>query len=96
MSCVTCNGAVIERLENELNDLKSTLKYVNNQNSGLIKQRGMDYRGLLKRYMDHVLSCEGATFVYCLDDCTDEEAKVLMEIDNELREGDNVWRSNTE
>lgn len=52
----------------------------------------MDYKELLKKYMQHVGEYEGATFVNCLNDfhCdvefTEEEVAELERIENEISE----------
>jgi len=52
----------------------------------------MNYRELLKKYMDHVGECEGVTFVTHLNDAitvvfTDEEVAELKKINAEIMEG---------
>lgn len=53
----------------------------------------MDYRALLKKYMDHLNHEEGTTYVHTLEfsdvPLTDEEMAALREIDDELTE---EWR----
>jgi hypothetical protein len=49
-----------------------------------------DYKTLLKKYMQHVIECEGISFVSHINDYTsdvlftDEEAEELRKIDNEV------------
>ena len=49
----------------------------------------MDYRELLKKYMDHVADCEGVFFLSNSDRVkfTDEEWKELEKIIDELENG---------
>lgn len=53
----------------------------------------MDYKELLKKYMQHVGDCEGTTFVHLLNsgaarevDFSDEEVEALEKIHEELYE----------
>ena len=48
-----------------------------------------DYRALLKKYIEHVVDCEGTDFIhacYKYNNWKDDEWEILEEIQRELRE----------
>ena len=53
----------------------------------------MDYRELLKKYIEYVGLCDGSTFIYSIathgDDFTEEEIKELNKLDDEVEDENN-------